>query len=222
MWSLAADQNINKNNMNTKKVSSDSASKSPNTCSSPSTLSSPSPIPNQLVIGNSMEEVWNDINLASLHEQPSNYTGSNANANTNDHVLHGMTFQDLLATSSNKDTPTRVASKEPSSGGGNNLLKNSLGPSPATMLNLNYGKRPQENGDVSGGDRRHERMIKNRESAARSRARKQAYTTELELKVAMLGEENAKLRKQQERFLAAAPAQPPKKHTLYRTSTAPF
>ncbi|KAJ6708696.1 PROTEIN FD-LIKE [Salix koriyanagi] len=148
-----------------------------------------------------MEEVWNDINLASLHEQPSNYTGSNANANTNtnDHVLHGMTFQDLLATSSNKDTPTRVASKEPSSGGGNNLLKNSLGPSPATMLNLNYGKRPHENGDVSGGDRRHERMIKNRESAARSRARKQAYTTELELKVAMLGEENAKLRKQQER-----------------------
>jgi len=34
-------------------------------------------------------------------------------------------------------------------------------------------KRPQENDDVSGGDRRHERMIKNRESAARSRARKQ-------------------------------------------------
>ncbi|KAF9686687.1 hypothetical protein SADUNF_Sadunf02G0015200 [Salix dunnii] len=139
MWSLAGDQNINKNSMSTKKVSSDSPSKSPNTCSSPSTLSSPSPIPNQLMIGNSMEEVWNDINLASLHEHPSNYTVTNTSTSTNDHVLHGMTFQDLLATSSNKDTPTRVASKEPSSGGGNNFLKNSLRPSPATMLNLNYG-----------------------------------------------------------------------------------
>lgn len=206
--------------MSTDKVSSNSPSKSLYTCSSPSTLSSPSPIPNQSTTGNSMEEVWNDINLASLHEHPNSHTGNNSN--TDDHVFHGMMFQDLLARSSNKDTPTRVASKEPSSGGGNNFLKNSLGPPPATMLNLNYGKRPQENGDVSGGDRRHERMIKNRESAARSRARKQAYTTELELKVALLGEENAKLRKQQERFLAAAPAQPPKKHTLYRTSTAPF
>ncbi|KAG6783658.1 hypothetical protein POTOM_009321 [Populus tomentosa] len=172
--------------MSTDKVSSNSPSKSLYTCSSPSTLSSPSPIPNQSKTGNSMEEVWNDINLASLREHPNSHTGSNSN--TDDHVFHGMMFQDLLARSSNKDTPTRVASKEPSSGGGNNFLKNSLGPPPATMLNLNYGydhfqylesrtvplrKRPQENGDVSGGDRRHERMIKNRESAARSRARKQ-------------------------------------------------
>ncbi|XP_057541580.1 protein FD-like isoform X1 [Amaranthus tricolor] len=46
-------------------------------------------------------------------------------------------------------------------------------------------------------DRRHKRMIKNRESAARSRARKQAYVTELELEVAHLTKENAMLRKQQ-------------------------
>jgi len=123
--------------MSTNKVSSNSPPKSLYTCSSPSTLSSPSPIPNQSTTGNSMEEVWNDINLASLHEHPNSHTGSNNN--TDDHVFHGMMFQDLLARSSNKDTPTRVASKEPSSGGGNNFLKNSLGPPPATMLNLNYG-----------------------------------------------------------------------------------
>ncbi|KAJ9544383.1 hypothetical protein OSB04_024090 [Centaurea solstitialis] len=39
-------------------------------------------------------------------------------------------------------------------------------------------------------------MIKNRESAARSRARKQAYTHELENKVSRLEEENERLRRQ--------------------------
>ncbi|XP_075516928.1 ABSCISIC ACID-INSENSITIVE 5-like protein 5 isoform X2 [Primulina tabacum] len=46
-------------------------------------------------------------------------------------------------------------------------------------------------------ERRHRRMIKNRESAARSRARKQAYTTELEAEVAKLKEENQELQKKQ-------------------------
>ncbi|KAJ6798346.1 Uncharacterized protein M6B38_211495 [Iris pallida] len=45
---------------------------------------------------------------------------------------------------------------------------------------------------------RHKRMIKNRESAARSRERKQAYTVELEFLVTQLEEENAKLRSYQE------------------------
>ncbi|MBA0746185.1 hypothetical protein Gogos_008725 [Gossypium gossypioides] len=44
-------------------------------------------------------------------------------------------------------------------------------------------------------ERRQRRMIKNRESAARSRARKQAYTTELEAEVAKLKEENQVLQK---------------------------
>lgn len=46
-------------------------------------------------------------------------------------------------------------------------------------------------------ERRQRRMIKNRESAARSRARKQAYTVELEAEVNQLKEENMKLKKQQ-------------------------
>ncbi|KAL6202521.1 hypothetical protein ACLB2K_026229 [Fragaria x ananassa] len=44
-------------------------------------------------------------------------------------------------------------------------------------------------------ERRQRRMIKNRESAARSRARKQAYTVELEAEVNHLEEENEKLKK---------------------------
>ncbi|KAK4437889.1 ABSCISIC ACID-INSENSITIVE 5-like protein 7 [Sesamum alatum] len=50
-------------------------------------------------------------------------------------------------------------------------------------------------------ERRRRRMIKNRESAARSRARKQAYTLELEAEVAKLREMNQELRKKQEEFL---------------------
>ncbi|KAK3205715.1 hypothetical protein Dsin_019761 [Dipteronia sinensis] len=43
-------------------------------------------------------------------------------------------------------------------------------------------------------ERRQRRMIKNRESAARSRARKQAYTVELEVELNQLREENEKLK----------------------------
>ncbi|XP_021728659.1 protein ABSCISIC ACID-INSENSITIVE 5 [Chenopodium quinoa] len=43
-------------------------------------------------------------------------------------------------------------------------------------------------------ERRQRRMIKNRESAARSRARKQAYTVELEAELNQLREENAQLK----------------------------
>ncbi|VYS59308.1 unnamed protein product [Arabidopsis thaliana] len=43
-------------------------------------------------------------------------------------------------------------------------------------------------------ERRQRRMIKNRESAARSRARRQAYTVELELELNNLTEENTKLK----------------------------
>eukprot|EP00252_Welwitschia_mirabilis_P017374 TRINITY_DN3848_c0_g1_i4.p1 TRINITY_DN3848_c0_g1~~TRINITY_DN3848_c0_g1_i4.p1 ORF type:complete len:350 (-),score=68.35 TRINITY_DN3848_c0_g1_i4:469-1518(-) len=47
-------------------------------------------------------------------------------------------------------------------------------------------------------EKRQRRMIKNRESAARSRARKQAYTVELEAEVSQLKEENNILRRKQE------------------------
>ncbi|XP_072998072.1 ABSCISIC ACID-INSENSITIVE 5-like protein 2 [Typha latifolia] len=72
-------------------------------------------------------------------------------------------------------------------------------------------------------ERRQKRMIKNRESAARSRARKQAYTNELENKVSRLEEENERLRKQQELepVIHYVP-QPESKCQLRRTSSAPF
>jgi ABA responsive element binding factor len=56
---------------------------------------------------------------------------------------------------------------------------------------------------VVGVDRRLQRAVKNRLSAARSRERRLAYTAELEAQVAQLQAENEELRRQ----LAAAQAQ---------------
>nr|WEU80659.1 abscisic acid-insensitive 5-like protein isoform X3 [Citrus trifoliata] len=80
-------------------------------------------------------------------------------------------------------------------------------------------------------ERRQRRMIKNRESAARSRARKQAYTMELEAEVAKLKEENEELRKKQEEMMEMQKnqvlemmnmQQGGKRRCLRRTQTGPW
>uniref|UniRef100_A0ACD5XYL2 Uncharacterized protein n=1 Tax=Avena sativa TaxID=4498 RepID=A0ACD5XYL2_AVESA len=73
-------------------------------------------------------------------------------------------------------------------------------------------------------DRRQKRMIKNRESAARSRARKQAYTSELEGKVACLEEENMRLKREKELDMLLKSAAPPPepKTQLRRTRSTSF
>lgn len=50
----------------------------------------------------------------------------------------------------------------------------------------------------------------------------QAYMNELEMEVAQLVQENARLKKQQQQLCIAAADQVPKKNSLFRTSTAPF
>uniref|UniRef100_N1QZD8 Uncharacterized protein n=1 Tax=Aegilops tauschii TaxID=37682 RepID=N1QZD8_AEGTA len=83
-------------------------------------------------------------------------------------------------------------------------------------------------------ERRQKRMIKNRESAARSRARKQAYTNELENKISRLEEEIEHLkelkeageRQQQLRRHAVLympqPEAEPKQYQLRRVNSASF
>ncbi|KAE8674752.1 ABSCISIC ACID-INSENSITIVE 5-like protein 5 [Hibiscus syriacus] len=80
-------------------------------------------------------------------------------------------------------------------------------------------------------ERRQRRMIKNRESAARSRARKQAYTMELEAEVAKLKEVNQVLRKKHAELLEMQKNQvmermntqeAAKKRCLRRTQTGPW
>ncbi|XP_074321664.1 bZIP transcription factor 27-like [Silene latifolia] len=107
------------------------------------------------------------------------------------------------------------------------VAPNSSPPRPMSFFGCfsNQNKRVSEHHDIvedSCVDRRHKRMMKNRESAARSRSRRQAYTSELEREIAELLEENAKLRKQQLELVLSAPARIPKKNNHSRSLTAPF
>lgn len=76
------------------------------------------------------------------------------------------------------------------------LDTSSLSPSPYAFNEGGRGRRSSGTLEKQV-ERRRKRMIKNRESAARSRARKQAYTLELEAEVAKLKEVNNELQKKQ-------------------------
>ncbi|CAN6198739.1 unnamed protein product [Urochloa humidicola] len=75
---------------------------------------------------------------------------------------------------------------------------------------------------AGGSDRRKKRMIKNRESAARSRERKQAYVRELEKEVQLLQREMEILRAKYEELRVSVEVQLPVKKTLQRMPSAPF
>ncbi|KAL5054014.1 hypothetical protein RYX36_034696 [Vicia faba] len=82
------------------------------------------------------------------------------------------------------------------------ITKRNLDPS-SLLSPLSYGiNKGRKFGAVEKVvERRQRRMIKNRESAARSRARKQAYTVELEAEVAKLKEVNEELQRKQAEFM---------------------
>ncbi|CAD6338290.1 unnamed protein product [Miscanthus lutarioriparius] len=76
---------------------------------------------------------------------------------------------------------------------------------------------------ASGDDRRSIRMMRNRESALRSRARKRAYVENLEKEVRRLVDENLKLKKQcKELKREVAALVLPTKSSLRRTSSTQF
>ncbi|KAI7755599.1 hypothetical protein M8C21_029305 [Ambrosia artemisiifolia] len=160
-----------------------------------------------------MEEVWKDINLSTTNNPTTTVKG-----------YHGFILQDFLAKPfSSNDIPTSVSSpplpqppvlltldsgpvqldyvkedQTPNVCSLNGPFEQVLGSADSSSVGHNIGgMRVLPAGDGAGGDRRHKRMIKNRESAARSRARKQAYTNELENEVERLKVENAKLKRQQ-------------------------
>ncbi|PWZ58193.1 bZIP transcription factor TRAB1 [Zea mays] len=87
-----------------------------------------------------------------------------------------------------------------SMGKGNEDLSSPMAPVPYPFEGVIRGRRSGA-GVEKVVERRQRRMIKNRESAARSRARKQAYTMELEAEVQKLKEQNEELQKKQEEIM---------------------
>ncbi|XP_073047178.1 protein FD-like [Primulina eburnea] len=154
-----------------------------------------------------MDDVWKDLSLSS-HNHDSTTSISAAQPPISD-----LDFQDLLSCPLNQIHQSKSdEQKSYSSTVSKPQIKNSRSASGPCV-------------DENARDRKMIRLMKNRESAARSRARKQAYTYELELEVAHLLKENARLRQQQEKVCVAAGDRRPKNHrlcSLYRTLTAPF
>ncbi|CAN6479687.1 unnamed protein product [Victoria cruziana] len=70
--------------------------------------------------------------------------------------------------------------------------------------------------------KKHQRMIKNRESASRSRARRLAYTTQLEYEISQLKKENEVLRKERMLENLAKKAAIQRKPALRRVTSAEF
>ncbi|XAR61626.1 hypothetical protein NMG60_11016094 [Bertholletia excelsa] len=179
-----------------------------------------------------MEEMWKGLSLPSPYQHPM--------AAASHH--HAYNFQDFLTRPSDKLPPTRATndSQEPLSAPpcrcasalslsysqktSHPSLANvgSVSPPLGDSVFASLCKKRATEIDENSGDQRHKRMMKNRESAARSRARKQAYTYQLENEVARLMAENAKLRRQLDKYRSAASDKIPKRGRLERTLTAPF
>ncbi|OIV94858.1 hypothetical protein TanjilG_22055 [Lupinus angustifolius] len=142
-----------------------------------------------------MEEVWKDINLASLNEH-----NTRSSMSTRGSTFGGAMFQDFLSIVPSSNTCSNISSSNSCS------LYTTAPPTPVTALSLSCS-RPKvscystttttttppfeslnctaslpsfetkgftEPPSRNRGERKNKRMIKNRESAARSRARKQA------------------------------------------------
>ncbi|MCD7472341.1 hypothetical protein HAX54_013492 [Datura stramonium] len=211
-----------------------------------------------------MEEVWKDINLSSLQDHSTNYSRDHHQAGN----FGGTILQDFLARPfANEHSPPAAAAAAaypvpattmlnlnsvPELHFFDNCLRqNSILHPPTSIhpvvpfealapVNASGKKRAvPETENNSAGDRRNQRMIKNRlllfaasvlnldyadflRLLYLSTDDLQAYTNELEMEVAHLVEENARLKKQQQQLRLAAADQVPKKNSLYRTSTAPF
>ncbi|KAG2294438.1 hypothetical protein Bca4012_004475 [Brassica carinata] len=118
----------------------------------------------------------------------------------------------------------KIAATSPGTSSAEN---NSLSPVPYV---LNRGRR-SNTGVEKVIERRQRRMIKNRESAARSRARKQAYTLELEAEIEKLKKVNQELQRKQAEMMEMQknevnePSKQPwgsKRQCLRRTLTGPW
>ncbi|KAE8657087.1 hypothetical protein F3Y22_tig00116997pilonHSYRG00980 [Hibiscus syriacus] len=131
------------------------------------------------LIGNRIPEGGNHIGIQASN-LPSNVKG----VRSNQHQLAQQQQQPIFP------KQTGVSSDGI---GKNSEDTSSVSPVPY-VFNGNFRGR-KYSGVEKVAERRQRRKIKNRESAARSRARKQAYTMELEAVVANLKEENQELRK---------------------------
>ncbi|CAL9106603.1 unnamed protein product [Musa textilis] len=190
--------------------------------------------------GRNMEEVWKDISLSTLHQDVPSTPVLSFHPATTTSSFRAVMLQDFIADAfkaENRAPPPSTHSPpallSPTSDNSRQFFSYDLNASASgsnaaqseSTKKRSPEKRPNRSVDrQSGVERRKKRMIKNRESAARSRARKQAYRNELELEAARLLNENEMLKRESEQLRMTVATQNPtaSKQTLQRTLTAPF
>ncbi|WOK98826.1 protein FD-like [Canna indica] len=200
MWSSDQQQHMNTRNM----MSSSSSSRS-----SPSSNSSVLVPQAPTAKRRTMEELWKDINLTTLHQDHRSYHRFPGDGSSPS--FRNIILQDFLAKPVNQAlaiSPPAVeehypppksalslnsglefqflapdyANSHSSSSPNASFVSSALSaavagpPSPSGLFSLCSKRRLLPDNTTTGVDRHHKRMIKNRESAARSRARKQAKT----------------------------------------------
>ncbi|KAF3435004.1 hypothetical protein FNV43_RR22091 [Rhamnella rubrinervis] len=141
-----------------------------------------------------VEEVWKEMTVGVTDRRPDDGDGGGG--------LEGMTLEDFLTKAGavrEEDVRVPVVAgygqfqSQPQAGGG--VVENQMvvyGNGSGTTAGRGKRRAVEEPLDKAT-QQKQRRMIKNRESAARSRERKQAYTVELESLVTQLEEENARL-----------------------------
>nr|CAD1830496.1 unnamed protein product [Ananas comosus var. bracteatus] len=177
-----------------------------------SSSSSPPPPSSHALPQKSMEEVWEEIRPLSQLQQH-NPTALTLGSGQSDSYCNGGGGTNAAVAIFTNSCFNNYTLCGPHSSSSTEHQANYCAKRRALEQQLDHG---------IGLDHRKKRLIKNRESAARSRARKQAYTNELEQEVAHLLDENSRLRRQYEELRLIMATQAPTKRTLHRASSAPI
>ncbi|KAL3646862.1 hypothetical protein CASFOL_009406 [Castilleja foliolosa] len=155
-----------------------------------------------------VDEIWSAIQMSSKYnnknDQPQPRGNHGPTQNTNPATFGSMTLEDFLARAGIGSMEPSYAQlpqpQQPPFGMYPNIGHRAIGMGPSQVESVNqYGL---EMGTMRGRKRKidatlnkgQHRIIKNRESAAQSRAKKQARMVDLELELSQIREENKKLK----------------------------
>lgn len=120
-----------------------------------------------------MEELWGNISLPSLHNTNPNPTTKPPNLAAYNSVGGGTNFYDFFNNKDPYSDQERISDYSKTNASSNiNQMGFVENPSSGSFVK----KRTLNNEDESANDRRRKRLIKNRESADRSRARRQVVS----------------------------------------------
>ncbi|KAK7316607.1 hypothetical protein RJT34_00196 [Clitoria ternatea] len=176
--------------------------------------------------GKTVDDVWREIQQG----QRKRYGGEDVKGQDGEMTLGETTLEDFLVQAGlfAEASISPVVGLDAMDSSVPHGFQQKTGLSSSPSIESLSDTRPGRKRDASDAyektlERRLRRKIKNRESAARSRARKQAYHNELVSKVSRLEEENVKLKKEKE-FEERLPPDPlpEPKYQLRRINSAIF